>query len=139
MKDITQVSILKPLVIYLVFSLTAVAVLPSNSYAIFVTSPMFQKNSSQLKYMRTEDFEKIQKALESKIIGQRLMDFGLNSEEINGRLEQLTDEEVHYFATQLDALNAGGDAGFIVGALIFVVIIMAILHFTGKKIIIQKR
>jgi hypothetical protein len=89
--------------------------------------------------MRTEDFEKIQKVLESKIISQRLMDFGLNSEEIDGRIEQLTDEEIHYFATQLDALNAGGDGGgFIIGAVILAAIIWLILHYTGKKIIIQK-
>ena len=138
MKCLTQVSILKPLVIYLVFSLTAIAVLPSNSYAFFVTSPMFQKNSSQSTSMRTEGIEKIQKVLESKIIGQRLMDLGLNLEEINGRLEQLTDEEIHYFATQLDALNAGGDTGFIIGAVILVGIVWLILHYTGKKIIIQK-
>ncbi len=139
MKNLTQISIMKPLVIYLVFSLIAIAVLPPNSYAFFVTSPMFQKNSSQSTSMRTEGLEKIQKVLESKIISQRLMDFGLNSEEIDGRIEQLTDEEIHYFATQLDALNAGGDAGgFIIGAVILAAIIWLILHYTGKKIIIQK-
>ena len=80
----------------------------------------------------------IQNVLESKVIEQRLTDLGLNPGEIKERVEQLSDEEIHYFATQLDSLNAGGDVGAVVISLLVVVIlVLVILQLTGHKIIVE--
>ena len=88
--------------------------------------------------MRDNEFVKIQKVLESKVIEQRLTDLGLNPGEIKERVKQLSDEEIHYFATQLESLNAGGDiGGVIISLLIIVILVLVILQLTGHKIIIQ--
>jgi hypothetical protein len=50
----------------------------------------------------------------------------------------LSDNELHRFATQLDALIAGGDAlSVLVAILVIVGIIALILYITDKRIVIQ--
>jgi hypothetical protein len=80
----------------------------------------------------------IQKALESSVVKQRLMDYGLSSEEAVARIKKLSDKEVHQFAGNLDSLQAGADA---VDALIFLVlvaiIVVVVLQATGHKVIVR--
>jgi hypothetical protein len=66
------------------------------------------------------------------------MDFGFSSEEAMTRINKLTDKEIHQFAGNLDALQAGADA---VDALIFLVlvaiIVVVVLEATGHKVIVR--
>jgi hypothetical protein len=88
---------------------------------------------------RDSSIKKIQAALESKLIVQRLADFGLTQGEITSRLNQLSDQQVHEIATQLDALQPGGDAlGTIVVLLVIAILVVVLLQLTGHKIIITK-
>jgi multidrug efflux pump subunit AcrB len=63
--------------------------------------------------MRNQNIQTIQKALESKIVKQRLQDLGFSEEEIQERLNQLSDEEVHSLAMQIDSLSQGGILGVV--------------------------
>jgi hypothetical protein len=74
---------------------------------------------------RTADLEKIQKILEVKMVGERLNQLGLTQEEIQGKLGQLNDQQVHQLAVELDQLKIGGFHGAII--LIAVVAIAAIV------------
>jgi hypothetical protein len=86
---------------------------------------------------RQNDMATVQKVLEQKVVKERLKALGYTEEEINSRLDQLSDAEIHQFATQLDSLTSGGSAvGFIIGVLVIVLLILLILHLTDKKIII---
>src|SRR5512135_501910 len=60
---------------------------------------------------RQADLGKIQKVLETKMIKERLAQYGLTQGEIDTRLAQLSDQQVHNFALQLDDLKVGGDDG----------------------------
>ncbi len=51
---------------------------------------------------------RIQLVLESRVVRQKLMDLGLYSEEAMARVNKLSGEQVHQFASQLDSLQAGG-------------------------------
>jgi hypothetical protein len=84
---------------------------------------------------RQKDLATVQKFLEQKLINERLKALGYTDEEINIRLDQLTDEELHQFATHLDSLTLGGSTiGWIV---VIALVIIAVLYFTNKRIIIQ--
>ena len=86
---------------------------------------------------RQKDMAMVQKVLEQKVVKGRLKALGYTEEEINSRLDQLSDDEIHQFATQLDSLTSGGGAiGFIIGVLVIILLIFLILHLTDKKIII---
>jgi hypothetical protein len=68
-----------------------------------------------------------------------LSDFGLTPAEIRSRLDQLSDQQVHEVATQLDALHPGGDAlGTVVVLLVIAILVVVLLQLTGHKIIITK-
>jgi hypothetical protein len=60
---------------------------------------------------RAADLQIVQRALESKIVQQRLQDWGLTGDEVQARMARLSDDDLHHMATQIDALMPGGDAG----------------------------
>jgi len=82
---------------------------------------------------------KIQSVLESKLVAQRLTDFGLTAAEIKARLGQLSDRQLHEVATQLDAIQPGGDAlGTVVVLLVIAILVVVLLQLTGHRIVITK-
>jgi hypothetical protein len=90
---------------------------------------------------RAADLQTVQRVLESKVIQQRLEDFGLTQEEINVRLNSLSDDQLHQMATQIDALIPGGDAGLGIVIALLVILILAVLliYLLGHKIVITKQ
>jgi hypothetical protein len=87
-------------------------------------SPSEVVNSPSLD--RAEDLEKIRRTIELKMVSERLKEFGFTREEIQARLDQLNDPQLHQLASSLDDLKAGGDSGVAI-ALIAAVVILAIL------------
>jgi hypothetical protein len=122
--------VLRSLSLYLVLAMLLLS-LPSQGWAMFMPS-------SQTAPTRQTDVITIQKALESSVVKQRLMDYGFSSEEAMSRINRLTDKEIHQFAGNLDSLQAGADA---VDALIFLVlvaiIVVVVLEATGHKVIVR--
>ncbi len=138
MTCLNRSNLYRPIVIYVILSFSLVATLPAKSFAIFVSSEMSQDISSSSDSLRDNELVKIQKVLESKVIEQRLTDLGLNPGEIKERVKQLSDDEIHYFATQLDSLNAGaGVGGVVISLLVVVILVLVILQLTGHKIIVE--
>ena len=88
---------------------------------------------------RTADLAKIQKVLEVKAVGERLSQFGLTQNEIKDRLSQLSDQQIHQFALQLDDLKVGrgGALGAIIAVLVIVILVIVILKLTGHRVIVS--
>jgi uncharacterized protein DUF6627 len=122
--------VLRILSLYLVLAMLLLS-LPSQGWAMFMPS-------SQVAPARQTDIITIQKALESSVVKQRLMDYGFSSEEAMMRINKLTDNEIHQFAGNLDSLQAGADG---VDALIFLVlvaiIVVVVLEATGHKVFVR--
>jgi predicted flavoprotein YhiN len=91
-----------------------------------------------LAYMdRAADLEKIQKVLETKAVSKRLSQLGLTQDEIQNRLTQLSDQQIHQVATKLDDLKIGGDGlGIIIALLIIAILVVLLLQLTGHKVIV---
>lgn len=89
---------------------------------------------------RVADLEKIQKAIEIKAVSERLKQFGLTQDEIHKRLSQLSDQQIHQIALQLDSLNIGKDnaLGVIIALLIIAILVVILLKLTGHRVIITK-
>ena len=89
---------------------------------------------------RTSDLQKIQKILETKMIGKRLEQFGFSSDEIKARLSRLNDQEIHQFALRLDEIKVGGGGFEVIVVLLLVGILIGLwLHVSGKKVVVQSR
>ena len=89
---------------------------------------------------RGADIEKIQKVIEVKAISERLKQFGLTQDEVQARLVQMSDQQIHQVALQLDSLKVGqSDALFVIIAiLVIAILVVVLLKVTGHKVIITK-
>jgi hypothetical protein len=83
---------------------------------------------------RHEDMATIQKALEQKLVQERLKDLGYTDDEIKARLDQLSDAEVHSLAAQLDSLAPAGYLGLVIGILVIIILVIVILMLTGHRV-----
>ncbi len=121
---------LKIISVYLAFALTLIT-FPATGWAMFLPS-------RTAGIARQADMAAIQKALESTVLKQRLMDYGLSPEEARARINQLSDEQVHQFASRLDAVQAGADG---VDALVFLllvaILVVVLLELTGHRVIVR--
>ena len=108
----------------LIITTTMAMTLPPKAWAMLAPAQV-SGESHQAKDGRTADLKTIQAALESKILRQRLADFKLTPDQINSRLSQLSDVQVHQAAMQIRSVNPGGDAaGFVISVLIIGVLVL---------------
>ena len=89
---------------------------------------------------RSADLGKIQKFLEVKAISERLSQLGVTQDEIQKKLTQLNDQQIHQIALQLDDLRIGqGDAfALIIALLVITILVIVILKLTGHRVILTK-
>ena len=87
---------------------------------------------------RNSDLQKIQKVLESKLIRERLIQLGFTEEGIQGRLNQLSNEQIHQVALKIDEMKVGGDGAEVVIIILLVaILVVAIIYLTGHKVIVK--
>lgn len=124
----------KTIVWYLVVSMFIIGIAPRLE-AGFIPSEALNLSPTD----RNADLEKIQVVLEHRLVKQRLQDLGFSDEEIRSRLSQLSDEQIHNLAKQIDNLTVGKDGlGVIIGLLIIAILIVILLQLMGHKVIITK-
>ncbi len=87
---------------------------------------------------RQSDMQKIQKALEVKMVVERLKTFGFTQDEIQARLNRLNDQQIHLMAQKLDELNVGGDGGEVVIVILLIaIIVVLIIYLSGHRVIFK--
>lgn len=116
--------ITKAIVFTLILTVTMVMSAPVNGWAML--APSREAGSSQ----RAADMKTIQTTLESKIVRERLQTLGLSEKEIELRLGQLSDQELHKLAKDVDTLAAGG----IIEAVLVVVVLVLLILFLVKRV-----
>jgi len=129
----------KGLVIYLVIWVFLLGLLTSDGMAMLIPSMLPEAQGSSI-IQRESELQKIQALLESKLVSQRLSDLGFTVQEVQERLAQLPDEQIHQIAQHLDSLQTGGDSalGIIIALLVIAILVVILLHITGHKIIVTK-
>lgn len=129
-----NIAFLRVLTIYLILALLIISTIPARTAAMFITP-----GSGNPGIDTIVDMEKVRTFLEAKIVQQRLADFGLTSTEVSSRLNQLSPEQLHKIATNIDHLDYGGDdvIGTLIAVLVIVILIIVILKLMGRQIIIK--
>ncbi len=125
MKGMLPVVYSKRLPAYLVVALIAVFFIAGTSEAMFV--PAAPQTQPAPLSDRAADLVKIQKALESKVLQQRLMDYGLTPAEALAKINGLPDAQVHQLAARIDALQSGGAGGNLIIILLLIIIIILLI------------
>jgi hypothetical protein len=118
------------LIYTLVLSTTMVCSLKSEGWAMLAPAEI-PAAAAPLSAARSADMKTIQGALESKILRERLKEYGLTDPEINARLGKLSDKQVHQFASRIHSVNPGGDFT-VIGILILVVLVLFILYLVKR-------
>jgi hypothetical protein len=73
-----------------------------------------------------------------KMVRERLKDLGFTQEEIQGRLNELNDQQLHQLAMKMDDLKVGGDGlGIVIAILVIIILVIIIIQLTGHRIVIK--
>jgi hypothetical protein len=108
------------------------------SPAIAGLIPSAPSSTDTASRIRGEEIGKIQRALENKILAEKLKAYGLSTAEVQDKLQSMTDEQVHMLSQASERLLAGGDGlGVIIALLVIVLLVIVILKLLHKEIIIK--
>lgn len=119
-----RVPYMKQVAWYLVFAMFVMGMVPRVEAGLSPSEAITLSHAD-----RQADLEKIQKVIETKMVSERLSQYGLTGDEINARLSGMSNQQIHSLALQLDDLRIGGDGVGVVAAVLAVVILILILVF----------
>ena len=119
--------------ILLVFA--AFSISPPPARAALIES---QLSGSQVMSQRVTDLETVRQALEHELVAQRLADYGFSKDEVQLKLQTMTDAQLHQLASAADTLAEGGDGlGLVVTVLVIILLVILILKLSDKQIIVR--
>jgi hypothetical protein len=95
-------------------------------------------DGSSSESVRRVEIERIQKALEQKVVTDKLVACGMNPAEIQSKLSQMSDDQIHMLAQASDNVLAGGNGiGVVIGVLVIILLVIVIMKLLNKEIIIR--
>lgn len=130
----------RTITVYLIVAMFVIASIPAQSAAMFISSDSIAVSSVDAVVIDSvSDMTKVNTFLESKIVRQRLSDFGLTAEEISSRLNRLSSDQLHRIATHIDQVDAGGTdvIGTIIALLVIAILVIVVLKLMGRQVIIK--
>jgi hypothetical protein len=84
------------------------------------------------------DLAKMQAFLESKVVVQKLADYGVSPAEAMEKVRAMSETDLHKLASMTDRAAAGGDAiGFLISVAILAILVIVILKLLNKEIIVR--
>ncbi len=123
----------KWIVWYLVAAIFVIGITP-RVYAGFAPSEGFALTSGE----RASNLDKVQKFLEMKMVRERLKDLGFTPEEIQGKLHDLNDQQLHQLALKMDDLKVRGDGlGIVIAILVIVILVIIIIQLSGHRVVVK--
>ena len=119
---------------YLVVAMVVIGMTP-RVFAGFSPSEVISLSPAE----RSADLQAVQKFLELKMVRERLKEYGFTQEEIQSRLSQLSDQQLHEVALKLEDLQVGGDSGLgiVIAILVIAILVIIIIQLLGHKIVIK--
>ncbi len=137
MKNLLKAFYARPLAVSLIVALLTLSSFAPPAEAMFIpavpggAASIGQHSSGD----RAKDLASVEAALESKIIRQKLVDYGLSPEEAMARVNTLSDQQLHELAAHTDAIQAGADPGdFLVGLVVVAILVVIIVFLVQGRI-----
>ncbi len=130
MKTMMRAFYARPLAVSLIVALLLLSSFAGPAEAMFVTAaPGETAQFGLLSSERAADLAAVEKTLESKLVRQKLIDYGLTPSEALARVNALSDKQLHELATHMDSLQAGGDPGDLFFGLLIVALLAVVLVY----------
>jgi hypothetical protein len=124
---IMNINSIKSIAFALVLAITWGCAVPPPAQAMLAPANL---SEAAPEVNHTADLQTIQKTLESKVLQAKLHALGLSDAEIQLRLSRLSDTQRHQLASQIRAVNPGGD--LLIGLLVFVVLVLLIIYLLKR-------
>lgn len=126
---------MKGVACYLVVAMFILGITP-RVYAEFNPSEVISALSSD----RSSDLDKIRKALELERVRERLAALGFAPDEIEKRLTQLDDRQIHELALNVEELQVGGASGWavLIVILLIIAVVGIIIYLSGHRVVLEK-
>ena len=89
--------------------------------------------------LRAAEIAKVQTVLEQKVVMQKLLDYGVSSEEAMAKVRSMSDSDLHRLASLADRVAAGADGGvdFLIGLAVLVILVLVILMLMNKRVVVR--
>ena len=89
--------------------------------------------------LRAAEIAKVQTVLEQKVVMQKLLDYGVSSEEAMAKVRSMSDSDLHRLATLADRVAAGADGGvgWLIGLAVLVILVLVILMLMNKRVVVR--
>ncbi len=101
-------------------------------------APSQPTGATAIASCRDADMVAVQRALENRLVAQKLRDYGVAPQAVQARLASLGDQDLHTLATASKGLPSGGDGtGLIISLLIIAILVIVILKLMNKEIIVK--
>jgi hypothetical protein len=101
-------------------------------------APSRVSGATSIASARDVDMLMAQRALENKVVAQKLRDYGVSPADAQARLAGMSDTDLHTLASASKGLPAGGDAtGAIIGVLIVVILVIVVLRLMHREAIVK--
>ena len=123
----------KVLIWYLTTAMFIVGIAP-RCFAGFSPSEVIALSQGE----RAQDLQQIQKFLEIKMVRERLKELGFAPEEIQLKLNQFSDQQIHQLAVHLDEMKVAGDgAEVVIIILLIAILVVLVIYLSGHKLIVK--
>jgi hypothetical protein len=125
---------LKPVALLIIITFFIAISFPANGFA---GESLRTDGSSDVKRASAEVFN-FSRTVDTKVVSKELKKLGLSDNDIAERLDKLSDEELHQFASNNSDIYPGGSlAGAVILTAIILAAAYAYIKYTGKRVVIE--
>lgn len=107
--------------------------------AIAGLAPSQGSGTTTIASARDADMIVAKRALENKIVAQKLRDYGVTAADAELKLAGMSDQDLHTLATASNGLPSGGDGttGAIIGVLVVVILVIVVLRLMNRRVVVR--
>jgi hypothetical protein len=106
--------------------------------AVAGLAPSRVSGATSIASARDADMVMAQRALESKVVAQKLRDYGVAPADAQAQLASMSDADLHTLASASKGLPSGGDGtGAIIGVLVIIILVVVLLRLMHKEVVVK--
>jgi hypothetical protein len=106
--------------------------------ALASLAPSTPSGVTTITSARDADLLVAQRALENKVVAQKLHDYGVSPDEAQAKLASMSDQDLHRLATVSAGLPSGGDGtGAIIGVLVVIILVIVVLKLMNRHVVVN--
>jgi hypothetical protein len=106
--------------------------------AVAGLAPSRVSGATSIASARDADMVMAQRALESKVVAQKLRDYGVAPADAQAQLASMSDADLHTLASASKGLPSGGDGtGAIIGVLVIIILVVVVLRLMHKEVVVK--